>query len=140
MRLVPLSLIALTTLTACGGGGSSDSNTIAATVNAGSDQQIIEKSEFTVSAKGSPADGTFTWERVSGPAVEGFPAEGAEQTITAPDIKLNSELVLKVNYQTDDGQLVSDQVSINWQLIIRGNKNTDLIGNKLPIVGLVIYF
>jgi len=112
MRLVPLSLIALTTLTACGGGGSSDSNTIAATVNAGSDQQIIEKSEFTVSAKGSPADGTFTWERVSGPAVEGFPAEGAEQTITAPDIKLNSELVLKVNYQTDDGQLVSDQVSI----------------------------
>ena len=112
MRLVPLALVALTTLTACGGGGGSrDSNTIAATVNAGSDQQIIEKSEFTVTAQGSPADGTFTWERVSGPALEGFPAEGAEQTITAPDIKLDSELVLKVNYQTD-GQLVSDQVSI----------------------------
>ncbi|MDC3190860.1 DUF1566 domain-containing protein [Pseudoalteromonas elyakovii] len=112
MRLVPLTLVALTTLTACGGGGgSSDSNPVAATVNAGSDQQIIEKSEFTVSAQGSPADGTFTWERVSGPALEGFPAEGAEQTITAPDIKLDSELVLKVNYQTD-GQLVSDQVSI----------------------------
>ena len=63
MRLVPLTLVALTTLTACGGGGgSSDSNPVAATVNAGSDQQIIEKSEFTVSAQGSPADGTFTWE------------------------------------------------------------------------------
>ncbi|QMW15108.1 MULTISPECIES: DUF1566 domain-containing protein [Pseudoalteromonas] len=112
MRLVPLVVVALTTLTACGGGGSSDTTPIAATVNAGADQQIIEKSEFTLLAKGSPADGTFTWQRVSGPVVEGFPAEGAEQTLTAPDIKRDSELVLKVNYQTGDGQLVSDEVSI----------------------------
>lgn len=110
---MPLAIIALSTLTACGGGGDSDDSAIiAATVNAGADQQIIEKSEFTVLAKGSPADGTFTWQRVSGPALEGFPVEGAEQTLSAPDIKANSELVLKVNYQTGDGQLVSDQVSI----------------------------
>ncbi len=113
MRRVPLLAIVITTLTACGGGGSDSDNTpTAATVNAGADQQIIEKSEFTVVAKGSPADGTFTWQRVSGPAIEGFPADGAEQSLTAPDIKLDSELVLRVDYQTADGQLVSDEVSI----------------------------
>jgi len=88
MRRVPLLAIVITTLTACGGGGGSDSDntSTAATVNAGADQQILEKSEFTVVAKGSPADGTFTWQRVSGPAIEGFPADGAEQSLTAPDI------------------------------------------------------
>lgn len=112
MRLVLLTFVALTALSACGGGGGSSETPLAATVNAGLDQQIIEKSEFTVSAKGSPADGTFTWQRVSGPVIEGFPAQGAEQTLTAPDIKLDSELILRVNYQTTDGQLVSDKVSI----------------------------
>ena len=112
MRLVLLTFVALTALSACGGGGGSSETPLAATVNAGLDQQIIEKSEFTVSAKGSPTDGTFTWQRVSGPVIEGFPAKGAEQTLTAPDIKLDSELILRVNYQTTDGQLVSDEVSI----------------------------
>ena len=102
-----------TLLAACGGGGGGNDNpVVAASVFAGNDQQIIEKSEFTIEAKGSPADGTFTWQRVSGPLLEGLHTQGAEQTFTAPDVKMDSELVLRVNYQTDDGQLVSDELSI----------------------------
>ncbi|WP_405632758.1 PKD domain-containing protein [Pseudoalteromonas sp. Ld20] len=112
--LMVCSLLGL--LTACGGGGGGNDNpVIAASVNAGVDQQIIEKSEFTIEAKGSPVDGTYTWQRVSGPIVEGFPLEGASQTVLAPDIKADSELVLRVNYQSPDGKLVSDDVLISIQ-------------------------
>ncbi len=109
--LMVLPLFAV--LTACGGGGGGNDNpVVAASVFAGDDQRIIEKSEFTIEAKGSPADGTFTWQRVSGPIIAGFPLTGALQTITAPDIKANSELLLRVSYQTTDGQLVSDDLLI----------------------------
>lgn len=102
-----------TLLAACGGGGGGNDNpVVAASVFAGNDQQIIEKSEFTIEAKGSPADGTFTWQRVSGPIIDGFPLEGALQTVTAPDVKADSELLLRVSYQTTDGQLVSDDLLI----------------------------
>ena len=40
--------------------------------------------------------------------IDVFPLEGAEQTITAPDVKSDSELVLRVSYQTPDGSLVND--------------------------------
>lgn len=99
-------------LAACGGGGGADDSPIQASVFAGNDLQVIEKSEFTVIAKGSPDKGTFTWQRVSGPIIEGFPLQGAEQVITAPDVKSDSELVLKVTYQTQDGRVVSDNLSI----------------------------
>ena len=100
-------------LAACGGGGDgNDSPVIGVSVNAGSDQHIIEKSEFAFEAIGSPAGGTFTWQRVSGPIMEEFPLDGASQTLTAPDIKADSELLLRVSYQTTDGQLASDDLLI----------------------------
>jgi hypothetical protein len=110
LAFIPLFSCVL--LSACGGGGSDSTGDIETTVNAGSDLQIIEKTDFTVTASGSPADGTFTWERVSGPLVDGFPLDGDEQTLTAPDVKQDSELVLKVSYQTDDGSLVADEITI----------------------------
>ncbi|MGJ8675781.1 MAG: DUF1566 domain-containing protein, partial [Pseudoalteromonas sp.] len=94
--LIPL--IAL--LCACGGGGGSDDADVESSVNAGNDLQIIEKTDFSITAQGSPADGTFTWQQVSGPSLEGFPLEGAEQTLTAPDVKTDSEIVLRVSYQS----------------------------------------
>ncbi len=113
MKMLFVILPVVSLLSACGGsGGGNDNPDIAASVNAGADQQIIEKSEFTISALGSPADGTFTWQRVSGPSIDGLPADGAEQTLTAPDIKADTELVLRVNYQTADGDLVSDDLVI----------------------------
>ncbi|WP_404341104.1 DUF1566 domain-containing protein [Pseudoalteromonas mariniglutinosa] len=111
MKVLAFSVVILTLLSACGGSDSDDAS-LAATVNAGADQQVIEKSDFTITAQGSPSGGVFSWQRVSGPIIDGFPAEGAELTITAPDVKKDSELRLRVNYQTLDGQLVSDEVSI----------------------------
>lgn len=110
--LIPLISCGL--LSACGGGGGDSDNTVVETsVNAGADLQIIEKSEFTITAQGSPADGTFSWQQVSGPSIEGFPLEGAEQTLTAPDVKTDSEIILRVSYQSTGSSAVSDDISIS---------------------------
>ena len=112
LALIPL--FSCIFITACGGGGGSDSTTnIEASVNAGSDIQVIEKIDFTITAQGSPADGTFTWQQVSGPSIDGFPLEGAEQTLTAPDVKADSEIVLRVSYQSTGNSTVSDDVLIS---------------------------
>ena len=102
--LIPLISCGL--LSACGGGGGSDSTAVETSVNAGIDLQIIEKNEFTITAQGSPANGTFTWQQVSGPSLEGFPLDGAEQTITAPDIKADSNIILRVSYQSQEVALL----------------------------------
>ena len=110
--LIPLISCGL--LSACGGGGGDSDNTVVETsVNAGADLQIIEKSEFTITAQGSPADGTFSWQQVSGPSIEGFPLEGAEQTLTAPDVKTDSQIILRVSYQSTGSSAVSDDISIS---------------------------
>ena len=110
--LIPLISCGL--LSACGGGGGDSDNTVVETsVNAGTDLQIIEKTEFTITAQGSPADGTFSWQQVSGPSLEGFPLDGAEQTLTAPDVKTDSEIILRVSYQSTGSSAVSDDISIS---------------------------
>lgn len=112
MRVTSLiPLLSCLFLAACGG-SDTDNNDINTSVFAGNDLQVVEKSEFTISAKGSPADGTFTWQRVSGPVFDVFPLEGAEQTLTAPDVKSDSELILRVSYQTPGGSLVSDDLTV----------------------------
>ncbi|MBQ4858951.1 DUF1566 domain-containing protein [Pseudoalteromonas sp. MMG007] len=119
--LIPL--ISCSLLSACGGGGGSDDTGIESSVNAGSDLQIIEKTEFTVTAQGSPADGTFTWQQVSGPSLDGFPLDGAEQTLTAPDVKGDSDIILRVSYQSTGSSAVSDEITIS----VSSN-------NQLPLV------
>jgi len=119
--LIPL--ISCSLLSACGGGGGSDDTGIESSVNAGSDLQIIEKTEFTVTAQGSPADGTFTWQQVSGPSLDGFPLDGAEQTLTAPDVKADSDIILRVSYQSTGSSAVSDDITIS----VSSN-------NQLPLV------
>ncbi|MBQ4799595.1 DUF1566 domain-containing protein [Pseudoalteromonas sp. MMG006] len=119
--LIPL--ISCSLLSACGGGGGSDDTGIESSVNAGSDLQIIEKTEFTVTAQGSPADGTFTWQQVSGPSLDGFPLDGAEQTLTAPDVKGDSDIILRVSYQSTGSSAVSDDITIS----VSSN-------NQLPLV------
>ncbi|TMN86969.1 hypothetical protein CWB66_22050, partial [Pseudoalteromonas sp. S558] len=78
-----------------------------ALVHAGADLRVIDKTEFTFTAEGSPADGTFTWQLVSGASLDVFPLDGAEQTLTAPDIKTDSKIVLRVSYQSSGTSAVS---------------------------------
>ena len=111
LALIPL--FSCIFITACGGGGGDSTTNIESSVNAGPDIQVIEKIDFTITAQGSPADGTFTWQQVSGPSIDGFPLEGAEQTLTAPDVKADSEIVLRVSYQSTGNSTVSDDLLIS---------------------------
>ncbi|MBH0019619.1 DUF1566 domain-containing protein [Pseudoalteromonas sp. SWXJ133] len=118
-----ISLIFCGLLSACGGGGDSNNTVVETSVNAGIDLQITEKSEFIITAQGSPADGTFTWQQVSGPSLDGFVLDGAEQTLKAPDVKTDSVIILRVSYQSTGSSAVSDDISI----LVSSN-------NQLPLV------
>ncbi|WP_273046705.1 DUF1566 domain-containing protein [Pseudoalteromonas sp.] len=134
--LIPL--ISCSLLSACGGGGGSDDNlAVETSVNAGADLSVIEKTEFTITAQGSPADGTFTWQQVSGPSLDGFPLDGAEQTLTAPDIKTDSNIVLRVSYQSSGSSAVSDDISIS----VSSNNQLPLavITQTLPVTPPSVY-
>ncbi|TQF72146.1 DUF1566 domain-containing protein [Pseudoalteromonas luteoviolacea] len=110
-----LILIAVSSiLSGCGGsGGSSDQEVVGASINAGQDVTVIEKNDFTLKAVASPSGGTFNWQIVSGPSIDSFPQTGEELTVTAPDVKANSVAVLKVDYLTPSGELVSDTLNVN---------------------------
>ncbi|MEQ3511832.1 DUF1566 domain-containing protein [Pseudoalteromonas sp. BZB3] len=113
LRRASLSVIASFLLLGCGGGGSDSNDTVEnASVNAGSDFSVEEKAEFTLSAIGSPAGGTYTWQVMEGPSMEGFPQEGKDLKLAAPDVKTDTSATLKVEYLAPSGVLVSDTVTI----------------------------
>jgi hypothetical protein len=113
LRRTSLSLIASLLLIGCGGGGSESNEAVEnASVNAGADFSVEEKAEFTLSALGSPAGGTFTWQVIDGPNLEGFPKEGRELSLAAPDVKADTSATLKVEYLAPSGVLVSDTITI----------------------------
>jgi len=123
------ALIALlaVNVAACGG-GSSDSETkkeVPVSVNAGSDQVVDEKTTITLSAIAAPAEGAFSWSQTSGPIIAGFPAEGAEQSIEAPEVKQNSQLTFQVKYTAPNNTAVSDEVVVIVSSV-----------NQLPIVSI----
>ncbi|MDK1289516.1 DUF1566 domain-containing protein [Pseudoalteromonas umbrosa] len=100
-------------LSGCGGSGGSDEEVVRASINAGQDVTVIEKNEFTLKAMASPTGGTFNWQVTSGPSIDGFPQTGEELTVTAPDVKSDSIAVLKVDYLSPSGELVSDTLNVN---------------------------
>ncbi len=113
LRRASLSVVASFLLLGCGGGGSDSNDTVEnASVNAGSDFSVEEKAEFTLSAIGSPAGGTYTWQVMEGPSMEGFPQEGKELKLAAPDVKTDTSATIKVEYLAPSGVLVSDTVTI----------------------------
>jgi len=113
LRRASLSVVASFLLLGCGGGGSDSNDTVEnASVNAGNDFSVEEKADFTLSAIGSPAGGTYTWQVMEGPALEGFPQEGKELKLAAPDVKADTSATLKVEYLAPSGVLVSDTVTI----------------------------
>jgi len=110
------ALIALlaVNIAACGG-GSSDSETkkeVPVSVNAGLDQVVDEKATITLSAIAAPAEGVFSWTQTSGPIIEGFPSDVAEQSFVAPEVKQNSQLTFQVQYKAPDNTTASDEVVI----------------------------
>ncbi len=110
-------------LTGCGGGsGSDEPSQVSASVNAGADVQVTEKTEVTLNAQASPAGGTFNWQVISGANVSEFPITEQQAAFVAPDIKADVNLLIQVDYVAPDGSLASDQVTV----AIKSN-------NQLPI-------
>lgn len=118
---------ALSLLSACGGSSSSsDEGAVKPlSVNAGTDLSLDEKLTFSIKATASPEGGTFTWRQLSGPAIDGFPLEGAEHEITAPDIKKNEQIELVVEYVAPDNRTQSDDLVISLNSV-----------NLLPVVSI----
>ncbi|MBD1582062.1 Lcl C-terminal domain-containing protein [Pseudoalteromonas sp. S16_S37] len=112
-KAVPLLISLL--LSACGGGSSnSGSNTENASINAGDDFTVLEKADFMLSAQVSPAGGTVSWQLVSGPNIEGFPQEGTEISVTAPDVKSDTVAQFRADYIAPDGQSSSDTIRVSF--------------------------
>ncbi len=108
-------LVAL--LSACGGGGGGSDDTVTpVTANAGSDISIDEKTEFTLQGNGSPSDGTYTWQQLSGPSIEGLPANTPSLTLSAPDIKVDSTAAIKLTY-TASGRQAEDTLIISMRSV-----------------------
>jgi hypothetical protein len=111
-------MILLLSLTGCGGGDSTTTSTdgggtnTTPSVNAGVDQSVNEQLGATVNAIGFPAGGTFSWTQTAGPVLAGFPAAEQSVSITAPAVKTEQMITLRVEYTTTDGKIVTDDVDI----------------------------
>ncbi|TMO48205.1 DUF1566 domain-containing protein [Pseudoalteromonas ruthenica] len=107
-----ISVILATGLLACGGSGG-DEVTENASINVGADRDAVEKSELIINAQVSPPGGTFRWQQLSGPAIEGLPSEEQELALMLPDVKGDRAAQIKVDYRAPDNTLVSDTLTIN---------------------------
>ncbi|BBN82867.1 hypothetical protein PA25_28520 [Pseudoalteromonas sp. A25] len=102
-------------LVGCGGGGSDSSSAVEnASINVGDDFTVLEKSDFTLTAQVSPQGGTVSWQVVSGPNIEGFPQDGEEVSVTAPDVKSDTVANFKADYIAPDGNVVSDTITVSF--------------------------
>ncbi|MBQ4846492.1 DUF1566 domain-containing protein [Pseudoalteromonas sp. MMG005] len=112
-RLV-LPLLIGSLLVGCGGGSSSSEPAQEnASINVNNNITVVEKASVTIAASASPADGVFNWQVISGPALEGFPQQASEVTITAPDVKTDSVIMLQVDYRAPNDKTASDTITIN---------------------------
>lgn len=113
MRHLTYLCLLFVLLSGCGGGSSNDeSRSEGTSVNAGPDFHVEEKSDFTLTAVGSPAGGTFSWQVIDGPFLDGFPKDGAEVGVTGPDVKADTSATLRVEYLSPSGVLAKDTVTI----------------------------
>jgi hypothetical protein len=127
-------IVLLFTLVACGGGGGEDDGGTtaepSASVNGGADQQLNELVATSVTAVGFPADGSYAWTQLSGPAVAEFPATQSSVTWVVPVTKTAQEISLQVEYTTTGGAVVTDTVNISITPI--NNKPLAIAALKSP--------
>ena len=120
MRLFSVLFFTLL-LTACGGSepeGPSGANV--ASINLGSDMVVAEGQVIAITAVVYPTEGATTWTQIEGPAIEDFPTDAAlELSVLAPQVDVDTDIVIEVVYVAPDGQRVDDQVTITVKNIPR---------------------
>ena len=97
-------------LLGCGDKG--DEASALASVNAGANLEIVAGNSFMLRAQGDPAGGEFSWRQLSGPAVPGLPATGAELQVNLPAEITAALLVFEVQYRLADGRVLTDRVQV----------------------------
>lgn len=111
----------LLTLASCSGGGSGDgastgtTGNSAPTVNAGTDQEVVEGANVQLNATASDADGdmlSLSWTQVSGPTVSLSDSSAEDPSFTAPDVDTTSEIVLRLTASDGTNGNVSDDVTV----------------------------
>lgn len=129
-----ITLFILAILSGCSGSESSDpSGNNLASVNIGSDITVLEGQTFALTASVYPETGSAVWTQIQGPTIEDFPVDPAlEITLVAPTIYIDSVIIVKVTYTTEDGQRVEDEINIsvtnvNEDPIARITNNTDAV-------------
>lgn len=99
-----------------------DPNLAAVSVDAGADQFVNEQTSATISAIGSPTDGSYFWVQQTGSALSEFPSSEQSVTFSLPSTKLAESYDFRVEYQAPSGQVAHDVVTVNVSPV-----------NKLPV-------
>lgn len=89
-----------------------DPNLTLVSVSGGADQVVNEEQLVSLSATGDPLGGTFSWSQSSGDNLSEFPASGASITFTTPATKSIKNYVFNVEYQSPEGFVGHDSVSV----------------------------
>ncbi len=85
------------------------------TADAGPDQSVTEGALVVLSGSGTDSDGvivSYTWTRVSGPAVALSGAGTHRASFIAPAVTTPTQLIMQLTVRDDDNQSASDQVTI----------------------------
>lgn len=93
-------------------GGDSTDTSQPISVNAGVDVQVNERANFTLTAVADPSGGSYLWQQIAGPVVLSDSKTGASISLTAPSVKLASNLQFRVTYTTTDNRTTSDTVNV----------------------------
>jgi hypothetical protein len=109
-KLSPLFLSAML-LTGCGG----SSSNVGPTVDAGTNQSVIELQNVSLLGTASDIDGsiaTYQWAQTSGASVELTSAGSAVASFVAPDIILDETLTFQLTVTDNDGDTASASVDV----------------------------
>ncbi len=114
LRLV-LPFFLATVISACGGGGGSDSGNTAPTADAGSNQTVNGQEEVTLTGSGTDSNGTissYNWSQTGGTEVTLTDSASAVASFTAPILTQSENLTFSLTVTDDDGASDSDEVVI----------------------------
>lgn len=116
MKLLIVSLLAISVLTGCGGIEELAELNVPPTVSAPNNIAVDELSVVSLTAISADLDGSITtvnWQQIQGTAVELSSSNSLSTQFTAPDVKPNEVLRFSVNVTDDEGASASDTVDVS---------------------------